>query len=408
MVEGFKNTEVGVIPNDWDTPCIKDFTDLLSGGTPSTRINEYWGGNIRWMNSGELNLKRVYEVEGRITELGLKNSATKLIPSNCVLIGLAGQGKTRGTVALNYTPLCTNQSIASILPNKEVLSEYIYQNLDLRYDELRGLSTGDGGRGGLNLTIIRNLQIPLPPTKVEQTAIATALNDADALITQLEKLIAKKKAIKQGAMQELLKPKEGWESRKLGDIGNFKNGINKPIGDFGFGYPFVNLMDVFGKTNISTNLHLGLINSNSAERKLYDLKEGDVVFIRSSVKPQGVGLTCVIKEDLLDTVFSGFIIRFRDNGALTTSFKEYCFYSTDFRNRLISSSTVSANTNINQVALRDLTISFPKEQEEQNRIASILSGMDLEILKLEVRLEKQKQLKQGMMQSLLTGKIRLV
>ncbi|HOG73250.1 MAG TPA: restriction endonuclease subunit S, partial [Tenuifilaceae bacterium] len=201
LPKGYKNTEVGVIPEDWEVKAIGKYTDVTSGGTPSTLIREYWDGPIRWMNSGELNLKIVYEVENRITELGLNESATKLVPKNCVLIGLAGQGKTRGTVAINKVELCTNQSIAAILPSDEVFYEYLYYNLDSRYFELRGLSTGDGGRGGLNLTIIKNLLIPLPPTKAEQTAIATALSDADALINSLEKLIAKKRNIKQGAMQ---------------------------------------------------------------------------------------------------------------------------------------------------------------------------------------------------------------
>ncbi len=93
--KGYKRTEVGVIPGDWEVKTVKSFTNVTSGGTPSTKVKEYWGGNIRWMNSGELNLKRILEVEGRITETGLNNSATKLIPENCVLVGLAGQGKTR-------------------------------------------------------------------------------------------------------------------------------------------------------------------------------------------------------------------------------------------------------------------------------------------------------------------------
>ena len=102
---------------------------IIAGGTPSTLKPEFWNGNIRWMNSGELNLKRVYEVENRITEEGLEKSSTKLIPLGCVLIGLAGQGKTRGTVAINMVDLCTNQSIASIHPNPKVFDEdFLYCN----------------------------------------------------------------------------------------------------------------------------------------------------------------------------------------------------------------------------------------------------------------------------------------
>lgn len=190
---------------EWVEKKIMDFPAIvISGGTPSTFHSEYWNGSIPWMNSGELNNKRVYDVEGRITQLGLENSSTTIVAVNSVLIGLAGQGKTRGTVAINYIYLCTNQSIAAILPNPSVYcSEYLYQNLDSRYDELRELSTGDGGRGGLNLTILRNLVVPFP-SLAEQTAIAEILSDMDAEIDALTAKLNKLRNIKQGMMSELL------------------------------------------------------------------------------------------------------------------------------------------------------------------------------------------------------------
>jgi type I restriction enzyme S subunit len=188
---------------EWAVKRIGEFTDCTSGGTPSTLMPSYWGGSIPWMSSGELNLKIVAEVEGRITEDGLNNSSTKMIPKKCVLIGLAGQGKTRGTVAMNLIELCTNQSIAAIFPSPAFVPEYLYYNLDTRYDELRGLSTGDGGRGGLNLTIIKSMPVPLP-TVAEQTAIAEVLTNLDAELAALEQRRAKTRALKQGMMQELL------------------------------------------------------------------------------------------------------------------------------------------------------------------------------------------------------------
>ncbi len=187
----------------WDVKQIGEFTDCTAGGTPSTLTSAYWGGEIPWMSSGELHLKRVQDVEGRITELGLNNSSTKIIPSRCVLIGLAGQGKTRGTVAINLIELCTNQSIAAIFPNKSFNSEYLFHNLDARYDELRELSTGDGGRGGLNLKIIKSIDIPFPSLE-EQDAIASVLSDLDAELAALESRREKTRDIKQAMMQELL------------------------------------------------------------------------------------------------------------------------------------------------------------------------------------------------------------
>ena len=203
---GYKASELGMIPQEWKIRRIGDFTDCTAGGTPSTQVSSYWGGEIPWMSSGELHLKQVYDVAGRITQKGLENSSTKFVPANSVLIGLAGQGKTRGTVAISKIPLCTNQSIAAIFPTDEFNSTFLFYNLENRYDELRALSTGDGGRGGLNLTIIRNVSVKFPPLP-EQTAIATALSDTDALIGSLKTLIAKKKAIKLSAMQNLLSGK---------------------------------------------------------------------------------------------------------------------------------------------------------------------------------------------------------
>ncbi|WP_431067783.1 restriction endonuclease subunit S [Methylotuvimicrobium sp.] len=201
--KGYKQSELGEIPEDWEVKSIGEFTDCTAGGTPSTSVSAYWGGNNPWMSSGELHLKRVFDVAERITDAGLATSSTKYVPVDSVLIGLAGQGKTRGTVAIAKISLCTNQSIASIFPSGNHSAEYLYYNLDSRYEELRGLSTGDGGRGGLNLTIIRKLAFPFPVIE-EQTAIATILSDMDEELLALEQRLGKTRQIKQGMMQELL------------------------------------------------------------------------------------------------------------------------------------------------------------------------------------------------------------
>ena len=188
---------------EWEEKRLGDLTSISSGGTPNTQVNTYWDGEIRWMSSGDLNLKFVNEVDGRITLDGLQNSSAKMVPKGCILIGLAGQGKTRGTVAINHVELSTNQSIASVWPSNQYSSSYLYYNLDSRYEELRSLSTGDGGRGGLNLTILANLPVPYP-TLPEQQAIAAVLSDMDAEIESLQTQLGKTRALKQGMMQELL------------------------------------------------------------------------------------------------------------------------------------------------------------------------------------------------------------
>ena len=188
---------------EWTASKIKDVTEISAGATPNTNNPEFWGGNIKWMNSGELNNKHIFDVIGRITETGLSKTSTKLLPQKCVLIGLAGQGKTRGTVAINYIELCTNQSIAAVHPCDVWIPEFIYYSLDMRYDELRMISSGDGTRGGLNLKLIGDLIVKYPSYE-EQEAIANVLSIADKEIAFLQKNLDQEKQKKKALMQLLL------------------------------------------------------------------------------------------------------------------------------------------------------------------------------------------------------------
>ncbi|MEX5255064.1 restriction endonuclease subunit S [Kocuria arenosa] len=189
--------------DDWVVRSIEKFADVRAGGTPSTTVSRYWGGDIRWMSSGEIHQKQVSEVAGRITVDGLHESSAHLFPVGTVLMALAGQGKTRGTVAVTRVELTTNQSLAGIFPSGHHDPSFLYYNLDTRYDELRGESAGDGGRGGLNLTIIKNLDVRLPPID-EQRAIGRVLSDVDAEIETLKRRLESARAVKVGMMQELL------------------------------------------------------------------------------------------------------------------------------------------------------------------------------------------------------------
>jgi type I restriction enzyme S subunit len=201
---------------------------------------------------------------------------------------------------------------------------------------------------------------------------------------------------------------EDWGVKALGDIGQFKNGINKGKNEFGHGHPFINLLDVFGIPRVlATTAEFDLVNSTPGERKLYELKAGDVLFVRSSVKPEGVGLTTLVCETLPETVFSGFLIRFRANDELVPEYREHCFSEVQFRSRLIANSTVSENTNINQDALKRLQIAFPSSLREQRAIAKALSDVDGLLGALEALIAKKRAIKQGAMQELLTGHARL-
>ena len=161
-------------------------TDIYSGATPSKEKRDYWeNGTIPWMSSGEVNLGQVYEVEGRITQLGYDKCSTRMVPEGSVVIALAGQGKTRGTVAILRTSVCTNQSLAALVPNPAIVSgEYLYYYLKTQYSKLREVSSGDGTRGGLNLKMLRSYKVLVPSLKT-QAQIVSILDRFETLTNDL-------------------------------------------------------------------------------------------------------------------------------------------------------------------------------------------------------------------------------
>lgn len=386
--QGYKQTELGIIPEDWEVKQIYDFTSVVTGGTPSTQHPEYWGGGIRWMNSGELNFKFIYDVEGRITEDGLNNSSTHIIPANCVLVGLAGQGKTRGTAAYNLVSLCTNQSIAAFLPTDKHSSLYLYYVIDSLYDYLRLLSSGDGGRGGLNKQILSSLNIALPPI-AEQRAIAEALSDIDELIVALDKKIEKKRLIKQGAMQELLTGKkrlpgftDEWVEKKLESIADIYQPQTISQEEFSIdGY------DVYGANGVIGKYHL---YNHTTEQVMVTCRGSSCGTVNMSAgKCWITGNAMILNMDKYD---------------VSKTFIYYYLLNQDLSELI----TGSGQPQIVRTPLSEYVVKIPFDRIEQQAIATILSDMDKEIAYLEVKRDKYRLIKSGMMQKLLTGQIRLV
>lgn len=159
----------------------------ITGATPSTKESSYWEkGTIPWMSSGEIHQGVVTKTASFITQNGYDNASTKMLPKNTVVIALAGQGKTRGTVAITAIKLCTNQSLCGIVINDEtILNKYVYFYLQTRYNDLRRISSGDGTRGGLNLKMVGSYPIPIPTIK-EQSRIVSILDTFEASIANLE------------------------------------------------------------------------------------------------------------------------------------------------------------------------------------------------------------------------------
>ena len=170
---------------------------IYSGGTPKTGESEYWEkGTIPWMSSGEVNLGTIYQTEKFITEEGLANSSAKFVPVDSLVIALAGQGKTRGKVARIKIKLTTNQSLAALtFDSNKVSSDYVYHYMVTQYEKLRQISSGSGTRGGLNLQMISNFPIPLPPFS-EQQRIASILDKFDTLVNSISEGLPKEIALR--------------------------------------------------------------------------------------------------------------------------------------------------------------------------------------------------------------------
>lgn len=223
---------------DWELCKLGDCSEILTGGTPKTSISEYWEPKkIPWMSSGEVNKRRLDKTDNMISEEGLDNSSARWIKKHSVLIALAGQGKTRGTVAVNNINLTTNQSIAAIVPNDNLHYEFIYQNLTKRYDELRMISSGDGTRGRLNKQIVSDVII-LSPSKEEQIRIGAFFKRLDYAITLHQRKSDQLKELKKAYLQVMFVSmntknnkvpklrfanfKGEWEQCKLGNILNYE------------------------------------------------------------------------------------------------------------------------------------------------------------------------------------------
>lgn len=216
--KGYKQTEVGIVPKEWSVMTLRDIADFLGGGTPSKSIAEYWNGDIPWISSSDISLNSVHglNITRYITGQAVKESSTQLCPRNAILIVTrVGVGK----IAIAPTNICTSQDFTNIVLRQDNV-EYVARALQPVFYCMSNETQGTSIKG-VTTDEVKNTSIALPPIK-EQEQIATVLSEIDELISLTEKQISKKKAIKQGAMQELLTGKRRlpgfsgeWETRTL-------------------------------------------------------------------------------------------------------------------------------------------------------------------------------------------------
>jgi len=395
--KGYKQTDIGIIPNDWVVKSFKEISFMkgrigwqgLNQTEFTTNSDEpflitgmnFKDGVIRWDEVYHVSIKR-YEIA---KEIQLK--ADDILMTKDGTIG-----------KLLYVDKIPNPGMATLnshlLVFRPIRNSYIprflyYQLLSKFFFNFIELNKSGSTFFGISQQAVGTYNVFLPSIK-EQTAIATALYDVDKLISKLEMLIEKKRAIKQGAMQQLLKYKEGWKSKKLGEISNVIMG-QSPLSKFyntdGIGLPLIQ-----GNADVENRKTIIRTYTSKITKRA---KKGDIIM--SVRAPVGE-----ISKATFECCLGRGVCAISSNN-------EYLYhYLIHFEKSWAKYSTGSTFDSVNSKQVKELEIPIPILDEEQIRIANILTDMDTEITSVEEKLLKYKLLKNGMMQNLLTGKIRIV
>lgn len=390
LKKGYKQTEIGVIPEDWE---IKELREVLTFGN-GIDYKHLGKGNIPvYGTGGIMTYVNDFLYDGEAVGIGRKGTINKPV-------FLDGKFWTVDTLfyAHNF---------------QNVLPQIIYYNFHLinwlDYNEASGVPS-------LSKTTIEKIRFPLPPSSTEQQAIAQVLTDIDQLIQSLKTLIEKKKAIKQGAMQELLTGKKRlrgftgeWTTKSLEKV--TENLVRGPFGGALKKEFFVkDGYKVYEQKNaIYKSISLGkyYIDENKfKELKRFELKSRDFIVSCSGTIGEIFQLSHKFKKGIINQALLKITL---DNSIIDDDYFYYQFTSKPFQSKIIEDIQGGAMKNlVGMSVFKETEIEMPSNIKEQKAIAQILSDMDAEIGALEVQLQKTKNLKQGMMQELLTGKIRLV
>lgn len=411
-MDRFKSTEAGLIPEDWNLVSLGQIADVSAGGTPSRAKPDYWNGGIPWVTTSEVDFCVITEAQQFISETGLKNSAAKLLRPGTLLMALYGQGKTRGKVGVLGIEATTNQACAAISIHQQASAKFVFYFLASQYEAIRALSNS-GNQENLNSTIVRSICIFVPP-KFEQEAIAEALSDADALIESLESLIVKKRAIKQGAMQELLSGRRRlpgnageWSLVSLGSLGPWVGG----------GTPSMKREDYWTNGTVpwvsSADIRMGEISTdlrNITERAVSEssarlIPTSSVAIVtRSGILRRFLPVHCLSEPVAINQDIKALLPNNRAHG-------RFVAHSLIHHNDAILSTCLKSGTTVESIEmswLKKFQIGLPPTERELNQVSDALDEFDADIRALEGKLHKARQIKQGMMQDLLTGRVRLI
>lgn len=414
VMAGYKQTEVGIIPKDWDATRLGSLTTLMTNGFVGTATRHYAENE-----NGVLYIQGYNVEENSFNFHGIKyvtQEFHKVHAKSCLRGGdlLTVQTGDVGLTTMVTDDLAGSNCHALIISRydkKSISSSFIsyYLNSSPGRSRLRLIETGTTMKH-LNVGDMLEFLVPLPPTKAEQVAIAEALSDTDALIESLEQLITKKRLIKQGAMQGLITGKkrlpgfsDRWEIIQLGDVASFHKGKGLPKSalDINGIFPCIHYGELF--TRYPETIKEVISHTNKFENDFRSIAN-DVLMPTSDVTPNGLAKASCIKYN--DVILGGDILVIRSNvDRVCGSFLSYVIrHAQEQILQLVTGSTVF---HIYASDMKKFT--FPITSiAEQFAIVEILEGMDTELTALETKLTKTRALKQGMMHELLTGKTRLI
>ena len=405
--------------NNWQSLDLREFSRLTAGGTPSTNKKEYWSnGKIPWLSSGEVHKKRIHNADGYITEEGLKNSAAKIIPKKTLLVALAGQGKTRGAVAITEIETTTNQSIAGIIVDKEICNpDYLFFNLESRYEILRSIS-GGSGRAGLNLEILGNLDISLPPL-LEQKKIVSILTSVDDVIEITQNKIDKLQNLKKAIINELMTQGIGHTEFKDSELGRIpKNWEVSTIGKI-----LVKIIDNRGKTPplseegrelielASISKSQRFLNYNNSKKRVNEeiyknwFRNGHPQIGDILVPTVGlIGECSIVSEDR--GCIAQNVIALRCSDKLLSNYLYWLMYSKYVLLEINRVLMGAVQPSLKVPHLLETRIPIPPV-DEQVKIFETLNVIENSVIDNQKKIVSFKYLKKSLMQNLLTGKVRV-
>lgn len=401
MVKGMKKTEIGMIPEDWEIKNLSQIGSFSKGkGISKTEANS---GNIPAIRYGELYTKHHYIIRRFYSFINnqVARNSVKLKKGDLLF---AGSGETKEEIGKSVAFVSDELAfvggdIVILSPNKDGLSSFLGYLLNSKVIQKQKAANAQGDAVvHIYSSSLKDIQIPLPPLP-EQEAIAGALSDADAWIESLEQLIAKKRLIKQGAMQELLTPKEGWEVKKLGEIAKIIGGGTPStfVSEYWNGE-----IEWFTPTEVGYEKYLysskRKISNSGLKNSSASILPVNTILLTSRA---GIGDLGILKIEACTN--QGFQSIICDS---YVDFEFIYYVMLTKKEELLKNASGSTFLEISPNKVKSIEISIPS-LTEQTRIATILSDMDAELEALEQQLHKARQIKQGMMQELLTGRIRL-